>query len=119
MTLKALGLFDEPAEVRVQLRSAPGDIHRRYIGLLQCTDTEFGRLAGHALHSIRSGIDVTMPTGLVTELPDVDLKHGDTGRAERSEANRRQSFSKRLITLGLRQHLKLALSGGQRVVATQ
>jgi hypothetical protein len=89
------GLLDQPAKILVKFGCASSNIDSRYIGLRQGTDTEFGCLAAHALLAIRPGIDMAMSACLVAQLSDVDLKHRDTGRAERSEAFSSQPFFKR------------------------
>jgi len=42
--------------------------------LRQHADAQLGRLARHLLGALGTGVDVAMPTVLVAELSDVDLK---------------------------------------------
>ncbi len=79
-------LFDQPAEVGVELWCPARDIDRRNIGLSERADTLLRRFAGHALGAIRACIDVTMSACLIAELTDIDLKDGDPGGVKREQA---------------------------------
>jgi hypothetical protein len=63
----------------VELRRASRDVHGRDLGLSQRPNTELGRLSGHGFTALGTGIHMTVTAGLVAQLSDVDLKHGDAG----------------------------------------
>ena len=74
--------FDEPAEMRVELRRAAGDVDRRDGRPPQHFDALRHRLAGHDLPPVGTRVDVAVHAGLVAELADVDLQDLDAGRTQ-------------------------------------
>src|SRR5262245_55469517 len=78
-------LFDQPSKIGIQFRCPAGDIDCWNIGLREGLDAKLSRVARHALDPLRSRINMTMLAGLVAELPDIDLKHGDPGCPQREE----------------------------------
>jgi len=112
-------LFNQPAKVGVEFRRSARDVDRRNIGLSESPDALLRRFAGHLFGPVRSRIDVTVPTGLITELADIDLKDCDPGGAKREQAD--------VIELGLEggaarcpsEQLQLLRWGGEGVLLSQ
>jgi hypothetical protein len=48
---------------------------------------QFGRLARHLLPTLWPRIDVAVPTGLVAQLPHVDLEDRDAGGMQRCQTS--------------------------------
>jgi hypothetical protein len=117
MATQDLGLFDQPAEIRVEFRRAARDIHGGNVGVRQSSDAEFRRLAPHLFFSIRPRINMAMLAGLIAELADVDLKHRDAGGSKRHETDLPHSIFKRWTCGCLCQQLKLPVGGSERVPA--
>jgi hypothetical protein len=87
MAIEGMSLLDEPAKIGIQLRCSTRDIDRRNIGLSESSDALFCRFSGHAFSAVRSRIDMTVPTGLIAEFADIDLKDCDPGGAKREQAD--------------------------------
>jgi hypothetical protein len=112
-------LLDEPTKVRVQFRGSTRDIDRRNIGLSESPDALLCRFSGHAFGSVRSRIDMTVPTSLIAEFAHIDLKDRDPGGAKRKQAD--------LIELRLEggaarctpENLQLFRRGGEGVMLSQ
>src|SRR5918912_4104322 len=77
MATARTALRDEPSEVRIQLRRATRNVHSGNRRPVQRVEAQRHRLSRHDLSSIRSGIDVAMTAGLITELADIDLEDSD------------------------------------------
>ena len=76
-------LVHEPAEIRIHLRGAAGDIHGRNVITTEHVEAELEGRAGHVLGLfIRSGIDVAVDAGLIAEFADVHLEDVDLRRQD-------------------------------------
>ena len=112
-------LFNDPAELGVQLRRAAGDVHGRNIGLAQDSDTGFSGVARHTLLPVRARVHMAMPARLVAQLPDIDLKDGNAGGVERRQPSLKQTRLERRGRRCLGQNVTLLLCGDQRAVPSQ
>jgi len=119
MATEGTSLLDEPAKVRVQFRCPTREIDRGNIGLSESLDALLSRFSGHAFASVRSRIDMTVPTGLIAEFADIDLKDRDPGGAKRKQTD--------LIEVRLEggaarcspENLQLLRRGGEGVMLSQ
>jgi hypothetical protein len=105
------GLRDQPAEVGIHFRGAASDVERFDVGPGEDTQADCGRLAGHALTAVRSGIDVAMPTRLVANFADVNLQNTNADCLQPSQALFRErgiEMRNRFLTLPLQNHDLLA-----------
>lgn len=80
-------LFDQPAKVRIEFWGSPRNVDGGNVGLRQSLDTALRRFPGHTLGPIGPRINVTVATGLIAELADIDLKDGDPGGTKRAQAD--------------------------------
>src|SRR5215475_15551214 len=87
MAVQGPGLFYEPPKVRIELWGPTGDIDGRNIALCQRPDAQLSRLACHLFPTLRPRIDVAMPTGLVAQLPHIDLQDRDASGMQRCQAS--------------------------------
>ena len=119
MATQCPALFNQPAKVGVEFRCAARDIDCRNIGPSESADALLRRLAGHALCTIRSRIDVTMSACLIAELADIDLKDGDPGGVKREQADVIELRLEGEAARGPPEHLQLLRGGGERVLLSQ
>ena len=73
---------DDVTELRVQLRSATGDVDRGNRAPLEESQARVQDFRRHDLGPIRAGVDVAMMAGLVAALADVELQHTGIGRPQ-------------------------------------
>ena len=111
------GAFHYPAEARIQLGCAAGDVHDRDIGLFQGGHAQLGGLARHLLGAVGPGIDMAMAAGLVAELADIDLEHTDAGGAQRRDAGVGEAIVEAAPGGGAGQDIELMLAGRERGAA--
>ena len=86
MPVESTGLFDQPAEIRIQLRRAPRDIHGRNVRVGQGPYAVFGCLQGHGFRTIGPGIHVTVTACLIAQFSDIDLEDRDARGMERKQS---------------------------------
>ena len=87
MATQCPALFNQPAKIGVEFRCATRDIDRRNIGLSECADALLCRFTGHVFGPVRPRIDMAVPTDLIAEFADIDLKDRDPGGAKREQAD--------------------------------
>jgi hypothetical protein len=75
----------QPPKLGAELRRAAGDVHHRRLVPLHPADDAIRGRGAHDLLAARTRTHVTVDTGLVAELADVDLQHART-RAPQIEA---------------------------------
>jgi hypothetical protein len=94
----------------------PRDIDRRNIGFRKGLDALICRFAGHAFGSIRSRIDMTVSTGLIAELADIDLKDRDPGGVKREQADGIELRFEGRTACRSPEYLQLLRGGGEGIL---
>ena len=119
MATQCPALFDQPAEVGVELGCAARDIDRGNIGPSESVDALLCRFFGHALSPVRPRIDMTMPTGLIAELADIDLKDGNSSGTKRKQTDVIELCLEGRATRSPPEYLQLLPWGGEGVLLSQ
>jgi len=95
MSAERGALLDQPSKAGVELGGTARDVDDGDRETPEHIDTLLGGFPRHDLGAVRASIDVAMPTRLIAELPDVDLKDLDPRRSQRPEPLRVERVSER------------------------
>ena len=110
------GLTDKPAEVRVHLGNAPGDVEHGNPSLGNGLEAGLHRPSLHPLPAIGARIHVAMAAGLVAHPADVDLEDRDAIGPEGPEAAGAECLVERRRPARGREQGTLLGRVGQRVL---
>ena len=107
-------LLDQPSKAGVELRGTASDVHDGDSETPEHVHTLLGCLPRHDLGAVGSSIDVAVPTRLIAELADVDLKDLDRRGPQRPQSLRTERVSERLLEGQAMEQRPLMLTCGKR-----
>src|SRR5262245_54965829 len=119
MATQCSALFNQPATISVKFRCTTRDIDRWNIGLSERTNALLCRFAGHVFGPIRPRIDMAVPTNLIAEFANIDLKDRDPGGAKREQADSIELHLKGRAVCCPSEDLQLFRRGGKGVMLSQ
>ena len=88
-------LLDQPSKAGVELWGTASDVHDGDSETPEHLDTLLGGFPRHDLGAVGASIDVAVPTRLIAELANVDLKDLDRRGPERPQSLRTERVSER------------------------
>jgi hypothetical protein len=79
------GRLDQPAETRMQLRRAAGQVERGQVARFQHARDELDGCVVHRFGTVRACVDVAVQAGLVAAVAEVDLQGGESATLQFGE----------------------------------